>query len=372
MFYILQGGSIIMIKKRKKMVITTIIIAVFNIVCYLTSNSIYANSLIAQNKLRNHDVSEYDQKIPIYLVEIKDRKQYEKEIKDGTFQDRIVYLKEQLPDETDVFLNFESYSLKKVCFFEASEIIDKNIVEDTYKCVDKILEQGHNVNYITFQINNQQRYSNLDDPRWWEDRYKYITSYEGYKFLFSESSINYTANAVDLLSNHESKTWNSIFKSVINIGINETVDYYSGHTLNLAIDFFKNLFGYSYPDIRVTVRDANGQIDVTPNPTVYLRYFYIEDKLQKIPGYAYYEYGRAQMVKFTTNVFYKIPYKKRPGGWTYDYLSGSKVFRGSLSNKGFYASKEFLEGMIRYYENGTNSKYEESLDWDDIFTELAF
>ena len=46
----------------------------------------------------------------------------------------------------------------------------------------------------------------------------------------------------------------------------------------------------------------------------------------------------------------------------FGYLLG-EGFRNVFKNSGFEGPLDFLRSVKRYYENGTNSIYEENLDW---------
>lgn len=351
----------------------TIIVCIITLILNLFSVTLNANSLDLIRNETNKEKNNYDRMFlkdyPIYLVNVRNENQFNKDLVSGRLND--IYeqnINKNLDKHNE--LNFNNNIYMKVDASTLYSIIDDSVLDDTFKKVEELKNTGNKINYVTFLYNSALNDGDMNNPDWWEKNFEYFDSYGGYRFLYTESAINYSGNTVELLSNNNSQTWSSIFRSVIKLGVDELIDNYINDKLTSIIDLFKIIFNNTIPTINLTKRDVDGYIDVTPHPTVRLKYVYIQDKLNKIPGYAYYEYGRTQMVELSTNIYYKLPSKKRPGGWTYDYITGSEVFNREFRNKGFYGSREFLNGMIRYYENGTTNKYEERLNWRDIVVTL--
>ena len=357
----------IMIKKLVR--VLCIILAISELFSIRINSYSVSDAEKLENELLRNDILNYIEDIPVFIVDVRDKCLYERDCEELRFHK---YVMNSIKNKLDYNKNFENseYSILRINTNEIQNFVDKRILKDTINKVKSIKGEGLRVNYVTFLGNKEFSYSKENDPSWWESYYKNFGYYGGYKFLYSESSINYSGNSIDLLNNSRSKTWNNIFSSFIELGIDEIVDRYVNRTLKTVIDLFSSIFNREYPRIDISVRNAEGYIDASPHPTVRIRYVYIEDKLDKIPGHAYYEYGRTQMIDLSTDIYYKLPYRKRPGGWTYDYITGSKEFRNVFKNSGFEGPLDFLRSVKRYYENGTNSIYEENLDWHGLFMEF--
>ena len=77
------------------------------------------------------------------------------------------------------------------------------------------------------------------------------------------------------------------------------------------------------------------------------------DNLNRVPGYAYYDWGYLQSFKAKTKVDAKWPVSVRPGGTTYDYETNTYTYPywKTVNTPGFNGNTTLYQSVKSLYEN---------------------
>ncbi len=103
-----------------------------------------------------------------------------------------------------------------------------------------------------------------------------------------------------------------------------------------------------------------------------MRTIYIQDKLDRIPGYAYYQWGNTEEFKATLKLDAKWPTAVRPGG-TYDYNTEVSTVGGQQSSRtpGFFGNSTLYRSIISLYKNELGYfPHNERIDFMSIIAKL--
>lgn len=200
----------------------TIIVSIITLILNLFSVTLNANSLDLIKNETNKEKNNYNRMplkdYPIYLVNVRNEKQFNKDLVSGRLND--IYeqnINKNLDKHNE--LNFNNNIYMKVDASNLYSIIDDSVLNDTFKKIDELESAGNKINYVTFLYNSALNDGDMNNPDWWEKNFKYFDSYGGYRFMYTETGINYTGNTIQLPSKNYSQTWSSIFRSVIKIGL---------------------------------------------------------------------------------------------------------------------------------------------------------
>jgi len=114
----------------------------------------------------------------------------------------------------------------------------------------------------------------------------------------------------------------------------------------------KTFFDIYTPPISVEYSTAGGYLKAKVSGTLYIRTILIKDVLDRIPGYAYYDWGTTEQLKAKLKIDAKWPIGKRPGG-TYEYDTRTYTYEPTyVSNTpGFYGNSTLYRSVIDLYEN---------------------
>ncbi len=243
------------------------------------------------------------------------------------------------------------YRIEELSRQKREDVYINPLFSETLLRTQEMIDDGVDVKYINFFVNQENAINrgNMDDPKYWESQCEYLGSYNGYKFLFLESSVGIETNFVENgVSN--SVSWSKLFGATVKTAVDVFATGYL-ETINTSFGIISNFSGIRRNPINVTYGESRGYVKARVNGDVYLRTILISDNQNRISGHAYYIWGHTEQARIKTDLDIKYPVSKRPGG-TYNYenpiLSGP--YR-TLSSPGFYGNSTLYRRIIDLYEN---------------------
>lgn len=256
------------------------------------------------------------------------------------------------------FETIELSALKK------EEIIKDPLFFDTLLHYQKMIDEGLKIKYINFFMKQPYQAKNGDpgDIDFWESNCPYLGSYDGYKFLYLESSMGVETNEIDVGENNRTVNWTTFLKVGINAILTYKVDGIA-NDVHTFIGVFSDIFKKQGNPINVTVGKSGGYIKMRVAGDVYIRTVLIRDDHNRVPGYAYYPWGSTGETRMSTTIRAKWPVSKRPGG-TFNYKQDACVYpKKPLSTPGFNGNPRLYRSIINLYNNKSGYfTYDEYID----------
>lgn len=300
--------------------------------------------------------------IPIYFTKISNYNEQDISIiKESSLAEIKESIKSKSNDlSRDKENNYLHISKKGYEIFEVEESLKANIVNDPlyksiFESLNELIDNGVKVNYVNIYVKENPRMTsrnnNLDDPAYWESQCQYLGSYNGYKFLYLESATNVESSWVTPGNIDIKLKWDEITKSSIEALADHYVKGVYYKTARAAYSALSTLFSSFESPLSITYSESGGYVKAKVSGDLYSRTILIRDKKDRIPGYAYYNWGSTQQFKAYMKVDAKWPVRKRPGG-TYEYHQNQETYGPYYSNTpGFYGNTTLYQSIISLYEN---------------------
>ena len=282
-----------------------------------------------------------------------------------------------------LYIKQSNYEIHEIAESEKATVIAQPEFANTYNRVLEITNQGIKVNYVNFflpsSLNTKSSGGNANDPSYWENNFPKLCSdqdsnnhiYSGYKFLYIESSVNVETDPKGV-NDIGSMNWVSIGTSIAKLVADIRVKNQLYTAVTVAQDFLSAVFsGYDAP-YSVTYSASSGYLKTWVSGDLYLRTILISDNLDKIPGYAYYDWGCLESFKAKIKVDAKWPVSVRPSG-LYNYETNTYTYpsRHNSNTPGFYGNQTLYESVIDLYEQSIGySSHIETIDLANIITSL--
>lgn len=214
--------------------------------------------------------------------------------------------------------------------------------------------------------------NNADDPAYWESTFTLLGIYDNYKFLFMESSMSVeTKNWVTPGNISPSLKWDAIAKKSFETVLDHYVkDVFIGQ-IRSTLNALSTFFGMFDAPLAVAYGSSEGYIKGEVSGDLYMRTIYIQDKLDRMPGYAYYQWGTTEQLKATLAIKAKWPTSVRPGG-TYNYAIEWDSFNQQTSQTpGFFGNSSLYRSIISLYKNELGYfPHNERIDFMSIIAKL--
>jgi hypothetical protein len=271
-------------------------------------------------------------------------------------------------------LNYQGsdFEIKELSALEKEEIIKNPLFSNTLLRVQEMVEEGKKVNYINFFMKQAyQTYSgDPDDIEYWESSCEYLGSYDGYKFLFLESSVGVESDQVEPDNISPSIDWTELaitsFETFISYKVKGVLDSVLSFIGTLA-DFFETVD----PPVKITYGESDGYLKFKVSGDLYMRTIFIRDDHDRVPGYAYYAWGHTEQARMNTILEAKWPTEERPGG-TYNYDVESFVYpKRTTSTPGFYGNSTLYRSIIDLYNNEIGYfTHDEEIDVNSLVVDM--
>ena len=174
------------------------------------------------------------------------------------------------------------------------------VYKSTIARIQEVINGGATVKYINLyskdpQIVNGQRAADLNDPAYWESNYESFGTYNGYKFLYVESSAGVETNEVEPGNISGTLKWDAIMKKTLNVAFDYFVkDSYFKAAKKISGKLSSWLNYYKAP-LTISYSPSRDYVKAKVSGDLYIRTVLIQDKLNRVNGYAYYDWGTAEM-----------------------------------------------------------------------------
>lgn len=218
------------------------------------------------------------------------------------------------------------FEIIELSALKKEEIIKDPLFFDTLLHYQKMIDEGLKIKYINFFMKQPYQAKNGDpgDIDFWESNCPYLGSYDGYKFLYLESSMGVETKEIDVGENNRTVNWTTFLKVGINAILTYKVDGIANN-VHTFIGVFSDIFKKQGNLINVTVGKSGGYIKMRVAGDIYIRTVLIRDDHNRVPGYAYYPWGSTGETRMSTTIQAKWPVSKRPGG-TFNYKQDACVY----------------------------------------------
>lgn len=273
--------------------------------------------------------------------------------------------------------NFNTdYSIIELTYDEKNDLFLHPIYKYSMLRGNEIIASGINLEYInilkpTNTSSSRSLVSDSDSEEYWESECEYFGSRNGYKFLYTETAYRITTNYVTPGNVTSTFNWGDFASSIV-----ETVASMAAGSMNRVVQIAETavsiMLGSIKPALSVTYEEAaDGDIEVAIDGHIYTRTVFIQDKLDRFTGYAYYYIGGADQAKIYQKMMALVPTGIRTST-TYEYtLYQGQSSKLTFNTPGFLPSREICETYIDYYNmTGAYLTYEETLDPGSLITSL--
>lgn len=255
----------------------------------------------------------------------------------------------------DYFLiSNDDYKVVEIEEASRDEIISNPIYRGTFLRIEELVNQGVTVNYVNLfmkEVDVTPLSNNLDDPTYWENNYEPLGNYNNYKFLYVESASNVESSWVTPGNISSTLKWNEIVNKTLEAVLDHYVkgDFYKA--VRAVSSSLSTFFDSVDTPLSVTYSTAGGYLKAKVSGTLYVRTILIEDKLDRVSGYAYYDWGQTEEFSANLKIDAKWPTSNRTSG-TYEYGTGTYTFPAQSSRTpGFYGGSALCGSVIDLYEN---------------------
>lgn len=319
--------------------------------------------------------------LPVYITTLKDadNDQLKEAVENVIVKDVEVSKNDNdkvtaLSQESRLDVDASGYQVTELDLFQKNKILQNELFAGTFENVQSLIDDGVDVSYINLFVkeeydipNASTLASNSNDPSYWESTCNYLGTYNGYKFLYLESAAGVNSSWVTP-GNISGISWPSIIaksaKSLIGLTKNGALS-----TIVVGTDLLSNLF--TSTPLKITYSSAGSYLKAKVSGTLYMRDVFIRDKLNRVSGYAYYQWGRTEQTKLVVKYDAKYPTKKRTSG-TYEYFDGTKTSATHTTNTpGFKGNSTLYQNILNMYNNTSGYFiYAENLNINKLVVKL--
>lgn len=249
-----------------------------------------------------------------------------------------------------------SYTIDSLNEEEKKTILNSSIYAPTFQRVKEMLNEGVEVKYVNlYGVNpfklETGRASNVGDVTYWEQNYPYLGTYSGYKFLYVESSTGIETSEVTPGNISSSLKWNEIAKKTIQVACDHYIKNVFYKTAQAAAHGLSTLFSVYETPLAITYSSSKGYVKVSMSGDIYIRTILIRDDLDRVSGYAYYNWGTTERLGLTVVVKAKYPYLRNASG-TNEYVVRAYNYPRRYSyTPGYYGNSTLYKSIINLYNN---------------------
>lgn len=274
-----------------------------------------------------------------------------------------------------VYLNDKSatYDIVQLDESQKKNVLENPIYALAFKQIQDAIAGGTTVKYINFfsktadVVGTGRAAGDPSDASYWEENCRSLGTYNGYKFLYAETSYGVESSEVVPGNISGSWKWDEIAKKVLKVGCTQLVKkggydkYYKA--VKAASNALSTLFSLYDSPLSISYSSSSGYLKAKVSGDIYLRIVMIRDDLNRIDGYAYYNWGTTARFAAAMRVSAKYPYKKNASG-TYEYKYPSYTHATQYSSTPGYAGNvDLYKSIIELYSNTSGYfTHDESID----------
>lgn len=251
---------------------------------------------------------------------------------------------------------------------EREEAFTSGLFTAAFKAMQETIDQGEAINHITLYLpagGSIMAVGAVDDPSYWENMFPVLGTYNGYKFLYSEASASRKTPFVEVANLSPSINWSALPGAIIKASIDFFVNQVADNILD-TIGTLANFFGIIQPPLPISYGASGTYLEYNVSGDLYYRTIYIRDLQNKVPGYAYYQWGLTQ--RFRGRVTCNPKWAVKPndgGGYEYftEYKSGPYL---EVKTSGYDEETAPLASILNRYNGAGYMPHEELLDVQNI------
>jgi len=265
-----------------------------------------------------------------------------------------------IDESSALHINNSTYEIIEVADASKAEMLNRPEFASTINRIGELVDQGVSVNYVNFFLSQNGASGTRgdpSDPAYWEGSCPKLCPaggsnvYNGYKFLYIESAVN-VETTPKVAGNIGSMNWTSVAAKITKLAADVIVKNAVFQVASVAYDALSAVFsGYQAP-YSVTYSASSGYLKTWVSGDLYMRTILISDNLNRIAGYAYYDWGHLESFKAKTKVDAKWPVSVRPGG-TYNYETNTYAYSTwrYATTPGFNGNTTLYSSVINLYQN---------------------
>lgn len=265
----------------------------------------------------------------------------------------------------------DNYTINELTDNEKIDVVNNDLFSETFSQVKRMKENGiivKNIKFYSKESNGIELMSDkMNDPAYWEKVANYLGKYNGYKFLYMESSLAVKTDVVELDKTNALFDWGKFLTSIASSSMNMVVDGISTE-VSIVKEAISNIMGSMPQPVKVKIKDASeSELKTYLEGDVYIRTVLIRDLDNRVEGYAYYPWGTTGQSILKQWVDIKYPTRKK-SKTTY-YYDTRKKFSKKINTKtpGFSGNQSYLDKIYNLYKNKWGQFYDkETLDIGSI------
>ena len=265
--------------------------------------------------------------------------------------------------------NSATYKVTQLNDTQKRSVFKNPIYTSTFQQIEEMISRGVKVKYVNlFSGASNVDYAvnasgDPDDVSYWENNCQRLGTYNGYKFLYLESSTGVESSEVTPGNISGSWQWDEIAKKFVEVVCDHYVkgDFYKA--VKAASEKLSTLFSIYESPLTISYSSSEGYVKAKVSGDIYIRTVLIRDDLDRVEGYAYYSWGTTQRFAAALRVDSKYPYKRNASG-TYEYRYPSKTYpTKNSSTPGYYGNATLYASIIQLYYNTIGYfTHDESID----------
>lgn len=276
-----------------------------------------------------------------------------------------------------VIITDDAYTVRCVSPEEKSAMFDNILYTSTLKNAQELMANGIIVKNINFFVVNSPENmtapmaaNDPSDPNYWLSTCTKLGTRNGYQFLYTESMTNVETGWVVPGNLTASLNWQSILQKSIKIAMDRYVKNTVYDTVSLTYDILSTMIDGYTPPLSISYSAGGGYVKAKVSGTLYQRTIFLEDKLNKFNGYAYYTYGGTQRLASAVKVDTKYPIKQNTSGtYEFAYKTGTSNIK-TTSTPGYAGNTTLYDSILSCYNMNTYVTHVETIDVRQYMTTL--
>ena len=271
-----------------------------------------------------------------------------------------------------------SYEVVEISNDIKTSLLSNHLFASTFKRVTEMISNGIKVNYLNFYLpaNAKSMTTDTDTISYWENICDYYAIYEGYKFLSLPSSVGVESSWVTPDNIDPYDTWSEIATSYIKTFVDCLIENYYYDVLESVVGSLRDFFDLAN-STPLTVSYGTAQqsyIKAKVSGTAYIKTIFIRDDLDKVDGYAYYDWGTVEAFKSTLKIDCKWPTERTSYGYEYDTETRNLGSTKTCETPGYSSMGKYdaCDRIIDLYENNIGRVYyQEEIDIYSLIAEMV-
>lgn len=273
--------------------------------------------------------------------------------------------------------DIDTYEVIQLNDAQKLSVLENPIYSSTFNQIAEMISGGVTVKYVNLfsgASNVDYVVSSTGDPNdisYWENNCSSLGTYNGYKFLYLESSAGVETSEVEPGNISGSWKWSEIAKKSIEAVCDHYVKDNFYKAVKAVFNGLSTLFSIYESPLTISYGSSDGYIKAKVSGDIYIRTVLIRDDLNRVEGYAYYNWGTTQRFAAALRVDAKYPYKQNASG-TFEYRYPSYTYPTQYSSTpGYYGNSTLYASIIQLYNNTIGYfTHDERIDVSSMVTSM--